>query len=429
VSKTPTLPDRPTRWAEHSRKIEIPIDQFQITAQLTRPDHPDTPVRGTIVLVPGFTGAKEDFIAITPLLNEAGWAVLAYDQPGQHESRGPSSTESYSLENLAIVLAEISDWANAEHGGSTHVVGHSFGGLVVSEAVAGSRTQLTTATLLCSGPGALPPERRGAIPLIVPLLPQTPLADIWQMKMAMDEAANVALPNAETLQMLLQRWVNNSPHAMLAKALLLTSDLEIASRLSERHDVATSLHVVTGENDDAWPVSVQEAMAEQIGATFDLIDGAGHSPALERPAATAAVLTRIASAQRGVGALITREDGAVLLIKRGQEPYLGCWSLPGGNIQSGESARIACRREVLEETGLSVEVGHSLGHIEIPMPDDTTLYIEDFRARLVDSAHSTPRAGDDAADVGWFHLAEIHSLNTTPGLTKYLAQWGVKGPG
>lgn len=427
MTTTYQLPNRPTRWPPHARKIEIFVDSFSITAQLSQPLNDDSPPKGTIVLVPGFTGAKEDFIAITPLLNDAGWAVLAYDQPGQFESRGPTTAKSFSLENLATALTSVTDWASDEIGGSTHVVGHSFGGLVVSQAVATSRTRLTTATLLCSGPGALPIERRGAIPLIVPLLPQTPLAEIWQMKVAMDEAINLPQPDAETTQMLRERWVNNNPHAMLAKAQLLTSDFEIASALGARKDVATSLHVVTGELDDAWPVAVQQSMAAQIGATFDLIENAGHSPALERPLETAAVLTRIAGAQRGVGALITRADGAVLLIKRGREPYSGCWSLPGGNIDSGESARAACEREVLEETNLGVQAGESLGHIEIPMADGSMLYIEDFRAELIEANNGEPRAGDDAIDVGWFHLAKIGELTTTPGLVKYLTQWGAGG--
>lgn len=396
-----------------------------ITGQVTLPLGDSTETKGTIVLVPGFTGAKEDFIAITPLLNEAGWVVLAYDQPGQFESRGPETTDAYALENLAAALNEIAKWASSTHGGTTHVVGHSFGGLVVSQAVSESTNAITSATLLCSGPGALPPQRQGAIPLIVPLLPHTSLAEIWEMKVAMDQASNLPQPNDETSQMLRKRWVNNSPYAMLAKAKLLVSDFEIASRLRARPNVSTSLHVVTGERDDAWPVDVQEQMATQIGATFDLIADAGHSPALERPAATADVLSGIAGAQRGVGALVTRPDGAVLLIKRGQEPYSGCWSLPGGNIQPGESAREACRREVLEETGLAVRVDESLGHIRIPASSQSMLFIEDFRAELIDAAHIQPRAGDDAIDVGWFHLAQIDELVTTPGLVKYLTQWGV----
>jgi 8-oxo-dGTP diphosphatase len=61
----------------------------------------------------------------------------------------------------------------------------------------------------------------------------------------------------------------------------------------------------------------------------------------------------------GVGAVIVR-DGPdsrkeALLIRRGQEPLKGEWSLPGGAIELGETLEEAIRREVLEETGLVVE--------------------------------------------------------------------------
>jgi 8-oxo-dGTP diphosphatase len=62
----------------------------------------------------------------------------------------------------------------------------------------------------------------------------------------------------------------------------------------------------------------------------------------------------------GVGAVITAErsngEPAVLLIRRAQEPLKGEWSLPGGAVELGETLEAAIRREVLEETGLPVDV-------------------------------------------------------------------------
>jgi len=57
----------------------------------------------------------------------------------------------------------------------------------------------------------------------------------------------------------------------------------------------------------------------------------------------------------GVGGIIFHED-QVLLIKRGMEPSLGQWSIPGGAVHVGETLEEAVRREILEETHLEVEV-------------------------------------------------------------------------
>jgi 8-oxo-dGTP diphosphatase len=57
----------------------------------------------------------------------------------------------------------------------------------------------------------------------------------------------------------------------------------------------------------------------------------------------------------GVGAVIFRGE-EVLLVRRGQEPALGVWSLPGGLVELGETLEKALRRELLEEVGISVKI-------------------------------------------------------------------------
>jgi len=59
----------------------------------------------------------------------------------------------------------------------------------------------------------------------------------------------------------------------------------------------------------------------------------------------------------GVGAVIVTDDGRVVLVKRGHEPLAGTWTLPGGAVEVGETARAATAREIREETGLIVDVG------------------------------------------------------------------------
>jgi ADP-ribose pyrophosphatase YjhB (NUDIX family) len=58
----------------------------------------------------------------------------------------------------------------------------------------------------------------------------------------------------------------------------------------------------------------------------------------------------------GVGAVIVR-DGQVLIVKRKYDPLAGQWSLPGGGVELGETLEASVAREMLEETGLDIEIG------------------------------------------------------------------------
>ena len=60
---------------------------------------------------------------------------------------------------------------------------------------------------------------------------------------------------------------------------------------------------------------------------------------------------------QAVGAVVHDEQGRLLLVLRGREPAAGVWSIPGGKVEPGEARESAVEREVLEETGLVVEVG------------------------------------------------------------------------
>ena len=73
----------------------------------------------------------------------------------------------------------------------------------------------------------------------------------------------------------------------------------------------------------------------------------------------------------GVGAVILMDDGRVVLVKRGHEPLKGQWSLPGGRLELGETLEAGTAREVLEETGLVVEVGPVIEVFDRILVDET----------------------------------------------------------
>ena len=130
----------------------------------------------------------------------------------------------------------------------------------------------------------------------------------------------------------------------------------------------------------------------------------------------------------GVGAVIVQDD-RVLLIRRGQAPLLGEWSLPGGVLECGETLREAVVREVREETGLEVETGEMLGVYErvIRSEDGRVRYhyvLIDFLCRPV-AGH--PKAGTDAADVRWFLRRELPGLKL-PADTLEVIERGLQAP-
>jgi 8-oxo-dGTP diphosphatase len=114
----------------------------------------------------------------------------------------------------------------------------------------------------------------------------------------------------------------------------------------------------------------------------------------------------------GVGAVIV-ERNRVLLIRRGQPPLLGEWSLPGGVLECGETLRDAVVREAREETGLVVEAGEMLGVYErvIRGGEGRVRYhyvLIDFLCRPISGDLN---AGSDAADVRWFTRDELPALD------------------
>jgi 8-oxo-dGTP diphosphatase len=116
------------------------------------------------------------------------------------------------------------------------------------------------------------------------------------------------------------------------------------------------------------------------------------------------------------GAVVRDSAGRLLLIRRGHEPSLGLWSLPGGRIDPGESAADAAAREVREETGLDVDVGPLLASVEIG-----DFLVHDFAATVVGGEL---RAGDDASEVRWCSDEELARLELTPGLLAALTSMG-----
>lgn len=115
---------------------------------------------------------------------------------------------------------------------------------------------------------------------------------------------------------------------------------------------------------------------------------------------------------------VVRDDhGRFLLVLRATEPEAGQWTVPGGRVEVGETLKHAAAREVLEETGIVCEIVREVWSLEVESGHDAVYEIHDFLARPV---AGDLRAGDDAADAGWFTPAEMARLPLTTDLLGYL---------
>ncbi len=257
--------------------------------------------RTPALLVPGFTGSKEDFLPVIGLLATAGRRVVAIDMRGQYETPGGQDAEAYSLAALAADVALIADQVAARDGSpgnghpQVHLMGHSFGGLVAREVVLARATATSSLTLMSSGPGALTGPRANDLRQVLAVLNEVPPAELaglvkylWEAELEPGAVADGAGP--DVVDFLRTRMLANCPLALRTMAQILLTCPDRTKGL--RQAAAGPLLVIYGEQDDAWAPEIQEAMAERLKAQRVCIPAAMHSPAVEAPETTASTLTK-----------------------------------------------------------------------------------------------------------------------------------------
>ncbi|MFD7156031.1 alpha/beta fold hydrolase [Kribbella sp. NPDC059898] len=253
-------------------------------ATLTAVPSIGTPL-GTVLLVPGWTGSKEDFTPLVDHLCRYGWRTVAVDQRGQYETAGPNDKSAYSLAELGADVVAMSKAL----GGFSQLVGHSFGGLVAREAVLTDPSVFSTISLLCSGPGAFTDEATlQSLQMLAYGLENVPIEQVYDLKLDHDsKAPGYVAPPEDVAAFLRKRFTSNVP----------TSLAEITHRLTDAEDKTELLakatvrkQVLHGATDDGWPIPAQQAMAATLGVEAEVIPDAGHSPAIDQPAKTARML-------------------------------------------------------------------------------------------------------------------------------------------
>jgi len=259
------------------RTLDIPAGVRAVTLETSRGSfaahvaHADDPV-GHVLLIPGWTGSKEDFTPLLPLLAAAGLDATTYDQRGQYETAGHPG-DDYTLDGYAADAVAVRATAGRP---TSHLIGHSFGGLVAQHAAVTDASTWLSLSLLCTGPGALGDSPTRPLKRLVSAIGKVPLLQLHQLR-----EQGVKRP-AQITGFLARRFTSNSPASLKAMTQLLIDAPDIIDDVA-----ATGLPVWVGRgaDDDAWPHAVQATMAERLGTEVHVVPDSAHSPAVENPVA------------------------------------------------------------------------------------------------------------------------------------------------
>jgi len=115
----------------------------------------------------------------------------------------------------------------------------------------------------------------------------------------------------------------------------------------------------------------------------------------------------------GVGVITFNAENEVLLVKRGNEPSKGLWSLPGGMVELGERVREAGIREVKEECNIDIEPEDVISVVDLILKDrdGTVKYhyiLIDYLAKYI-GGELKPQS--DVTNAGWFFQQELSELD------------------
>jgi pimeloyl-ACP methyl ester carboxylesterase len=264
----------------NAERITIELPARRIAALRSGPAG-DAPVA---LLVPGYTGSKEDFAPILDRLAAAGARAIAIDLPGQFESPAMGSADDYRPDALAAVVCELAGVLDPP----VRLLGHSFGGLVARAAVIAEPSLFESLVLLSSGPAQLGGFRRATMDQLQPVLAASGLGGVYAaMQAAAAAEPGFVAPPDELAEFLERRFLGGSPEMLQGMGDALRHEPD---RVAELAATGVPVLVLHGADDDAWEPAVQRQMAERLGAKYVVVPDAAHSAAVENPAATAAVL-------------------------------------------------------------------------------------------------------------------------------------------
>ena len=283
-------PFGPFALAANVIPVAVPSPAGELSGLLTGPSAPalvdGTPAisavsapgaagRSRALLVPGYTGSKEDYAPVLPFLGDAGWDVLAYSQRGQGGSAAPAGLGAYGMSDFVGDLVSIAEaWAGTT--GRVHLVGHSFGGIVARAAVVKRPDLFASVTLFCSGRAVY--DWMNTMPILDPL-PTGPGARERVLQTYFPNM-NIDEPGVGWAEFQRIRALDTASENLVGIARILSQLRPDTPALAA---TGVPVHVLYGDQDEIWPPSWYAEEAADLGARESIIRGGTHSPQLQFP--------------------------------------------------------------------------------------------------------------------------------------------------
>lgn len=235
--------------------------------------HPADP---RVLLAPGVSGSKEDFVLVAPLLADAGYYVQSYDLAGQYESAaaGPAAGKHYDYELFRDDMIAL-----LEDGEPAHLLGYSFAG-TVAQLVTVERPELVRSLTLL----AAPPEPGNGFRGVRGLGPFTWMATgrVGAALMRWGIVTNKNHVPPQRLEFVRRRFELTSMASMADIIVLMKHAPELRARLAA---IEIPKLVAVGSH-DLWPTELHADLAHRIGAELAVYK-TGHSPCETTPHALA----------------------------------------------------------------------------------------------------------------------------------------------